>query len=330
MVITPKISIVIPVYNVSRYLSYCLDSVINQTFTDFEVICVNDGSTDDSPSILSRYEQQDMRFKIIHQENQGLSMARNAGVKKACGQYIYFLDSDDMIHCQLLSLTYTLATRHDAKLVAFNFLECYSQDMLLDIMKKQKVSCYHIDDIIVKSINKPLSYKFKKIKLHRRYRLHIMTWCKLYDAQLIRDIPFIPNVAFEDNPFAVSVFLKQPKTIILNEKLYYYNKINENSITRQSFNLKYLYSYSKIFETIYHELCYANKMDKNRVLRVFFPRLLKREFNRIKKVSLDEQLILWPEFAKQLQMLKNKKALSVFNMGILMYFRYKKVLSKYL
>ena len=92
-----EISVIIPVYNVESYLRQCLDSVVNQTFEDIEIICVDDGSTDGSLDILNKYASSDNRFKIISQPNQGLGTARNNGLKLACGNYIYFLDSDDYI-----------------------------------------------------------------------------------------------------------------------------------------------------------------------------------------------------------------------------------------
>ena len=92
-----KISIIIPVYNVEGYLAECLNSVVNQTYRNIEIIIVNDGSTDNSFSIIQQYQLQDERIKIINQENQGLSAARNAGIKKVSGEYIWFVDSDDYI-----------------------------------------------------------------------------------------------------------------------------------------------------------------------------------------------------------------------------------------
>ena len=97
-----KISVIIPVYNVENYLEESLDSIINQTFTDLEIICVNDGSTDNSPSILNNYANKDSRINIINQENKGLSAARNSGLDVATGDYIYFFDSDDILELTAL------------------------------------------------------------------------------------------------------------------------------------------------------------------------------------------------------------------------------------
>ena len=101
-----KISVVLPVYNVANYLRKCLDSLVNQTFEDFEVICVNDGSTDSSREILAQYAQKDSRIKIVDKKNGGLSSARNAGMKVAQGEYYSFIDSDDWIDETMLEKLY--------------------------------------------------------------------------------------------------------------------------------------------------------------------------------------------------------------------------------
>ena len=92
-----KVSIIVPVYNVEKYLSKCLESLINQTLKDIEIICVNDGSTDNSLSILKEYANKDSRIKIIDKQNEGVSVARNTGIEVATGEYLIFVDSDDYL-----------------------------------------------------------------------------------------------------------------------------------------------------------------------------------------------------------------------------------------
>ena len=116
-----EISIIIPVYNVEKYLRECLDSVSAQTFTDWEAICVNDGSTDGSLAILEEYAAEDPRFKIISQLNGGLSAARNTGISSATGKYIYFLDSDDWIEASALETCYKTAEQYNLEQVIFSF-----------------------------------------------------------------------------------------------------------------------------------------------------------------------------------------------------------------
>ncbi|MCR5651796.1 MAG: glycosyltransferase [Lachnospiraceae bacterium] len=116
---TTKVSVIIPVYNVEPYLRECLDSVVNQTLRDIEIICVDDGSTDGSPAILEEYRNKDSRIKVITQENRGQSVARNRGMDAACGEYIYFIDSDDYVDTVLLEKTTALADEMDLDVLVF-------------------------------------------------------------------------------------------------------------------------------------------------------------------------------------------------------------------
>ena len=117
---TPLVSLILPVYNVSRYLSVCLDSILAQTYANFEAILIDDGSTDDSLQICQEYEKKDRRFRVIHQDNQGLASARNTGLRNRRGEYFYFIDSDDCIHPQLLEIVVSIAETEHANLVQIN------------------------------------------------------------------------------------------------------------------------------------------------------------------------------------------------------------------
>ena len=108
----PLISIIVPVYNTEKYLCNCLDSILAQSYNNWEAICINDGSTDKSMSILEDYAKKDKRIKIINQENKGLSETRNIGMKKAKGDYIMFLDSDDFWHQEALYVLTNIINRY--------------------------------------------------------------------------------------------------------------------------------------------------------------------------------------------------------------------------
>ncbi|MDR2409276.1 MAG: glycosyltransferase, partial [Bacteroidales bacterium] len=117
----PKVSIIIPVYNVEKYLAECLDSAIGQTLRDIEIICVDDGSTDHSPEILDEYVKKDSRITVLHQSNGGPSKARNTGIDIATGEYILFLDSDDTIKPTLCETTTDIADREQSDQTYFLF-----------------------------------------------------------------------------------------------------------------------------------------------------------------------------------------------------------------
>ncbi len=122
----PLVSVVIPVYNVEKYLNQCLDSVISQTLTDIEIICVNDSSTDGSLNILEEYAKRDERIKVVTQPNGGAGAARNRGLSMASGKYLSFLDSDDFFEPDMLELAYKKAEKDKADFVVFNSNQYYT------------------------------------------------------------------------------------------------------------------------------------------------------------------------------------------------------------
>ncbi len=122
----PKVSIIIPVYNVEKYLKECLNSVVNQTLKEIEIICVDDGSTDNSLSILEEYAKKDNRINLLKQENSGAGAARNKGLDSARGEYIYFLDSDDFLELNAIEILYNQIAKNQADICFFKFYK-YNQ-----------------------------------------------------------------------------------------------------------------------------------------------------------------------------------------------------------
>ena len=182
----PKISVILPIYNVEKYLPTCLDSVLSQTFQDWEAICVNDGSPDRCGKILEEYAQKDPRIKIVTQTNQGLSMARNNGLKHASGKYILFLDSDDFIYPQLLEICHQVAEKENADMVSFRFTK-YSSENLED------TPTYNLKKLKYKLTNDPFYFQRKKSK----YKIPVTAWSKLYKKNLIQDISFIKIYVYD-------------------------------------------------------------------------------------------------------------------------------------
>ncbi len=123
-----KVSVIVPVYNVENYLDKCVTSILNQTYSDFELLLVNDGSTDNSGNICEEWAKKDSRIQVIHQENQGLGGARNSGIYAAKGKYLLFVDSDDYIYSQLLEKTLAVAEKEDCDVVMFNAVSVDEKD----------------------------------------------------------------------------------------------------------------------------------------------------------------------------------------------------------
>lgn len=232
----PAISVIIPIYNVEKYLRRCLDSVKNQTFTDWEAICVNDGSPDNSAAILAEYAAMDARFKIVNKENGGLSDARNAGMAVASGDYILYLDSDDFIHPQTMEIAHTLAVRDGSDIVSFTYDRIYRPQLMVrhvlgmdtdNVVPRRMHKKYNVariptlitDDIYEYATERTHNAPGKKKKWLIK---HCQVWKNLYKRELIADIPFIKGILFEDFPWWSQVMLRNPRTTIAPLPLYFY------------------------------------------------------------------------------------------------------------
>ncbi len=230
----PKISVIIPVYNVEKYLNKCMDSIITQTFKDIEIICVNDGSTDKSRQILEEYKNRDSRIKIVDKENGGLSSARNAGMKVATGDYYAFIDSDDWIDKTMFEKMYKNITElnSDIAICAVNlFDDSKSQIIEADEYFSLKFFDESFD-------NRVFSYKDTKPFL---MDVCVMAWNKLYKRSFIEkcQAKFPDGLIFEDGPFFFSIFFKTQRVSIVREFLYFY-RINRSGSIVQKGGKQYL------------------------------------------------------------------------------------------
>ena len=270
----PKISVIIPIYNVEKYLSQCLDSVINQTFKDIEIICINDGSTDNSLQILQQYAHKDKRIKIIDQQNQGLSIARNNGISQACCEYISFIDSDDYIHPKFLETLYEAIIQNNCDIAGCNFQKIQTKETPLFITTKIKVYNSALD-----------------VLLNKKNFIHFNVWNKLYKKEVIQDIRFAENLYYEDWIFNTQVFAQSNKFAWIPSKLYGY-RISNNSIMRSDFNQKKLHDYVKGIEIVAEYFQTRRPQDWKKVKRTRISRTVKMLINstiRSKNKDLNNQ-----------------------------------------
>lgn len=201
-----KVSIIVPVYNVEKYLTRCLDSLINQDFTDIEIICIDDGSTDLSGKILDDYAEKDDRIKVIHQTNGGQSVARNAGMKMASGKYINFVDSDDWIDLNFIERLYNAAEKYNADIATASI-----------IRKRQNIEKFRLhytEEIIAETLP-------EKIALYNVPKC-CYVWNKLYKKELIKDFLFKEGVYFEDVLWLPEILKRSRKTVTVPDANYYY------------------------------------------------------------------------------------------------------------
>lgn len=220
----PLVSIIIPVFNVEKYLRECLDSVLNQTLTDFEAICINDGSTDSSQAILEEYAQKDNRIKLICKDNGGLSSARNAGINYASGEYITFLDSDDYLTCDALKLCYEKAKNDQLDMLVF-CAKSFCENGVSSTYGKQYTLC----PTQLTNVMSGSNFLTKSLTLNN----HIGTSpIKLFRTDLIKEnnIRFIEGILHEDEPFYYEcILLAKRVTKIPNQ--FYCRRYRAGSIT---------------------------------------------------------------------------------------------------
>jgi hypothetical protein len=212
-----KVSIIVPVYNVERFLERCLDSLVNQTLEDIEIICINDGSTDGSGNILSKYAEKDNRIIVINQKNSGLSEARNNGIERANGEYLGFVDSDDYIDIDYYEKLYNTAKLNNADIACTGIIR--GND------KKQKVLISYNEIEEATDINE----KFQLVKAPE----YSFVWNKIYLKESLcnQKIDFIKGLIYEDMPFTTDVLIKLGKVVSVPNTYYHYWK-NNNSIIK--------------------------------------------------------------------------------------------------
>lgn len=211
------ISIIVPVYNAERYLSRCLESIINQTYSYLEIILVDDGSNDASGRICARYAKQDARIKVIHQENRGAAAARNQGLAIAKGELIGFVDADDWICYDMYAYLYKLMTEHNADISMCSFTR--KENLLKQKELKEEVQIYEGEKI--------WNYFYRKDGQPSCYSI----WNRLYKREVIGEIRFREGMTTEDLLFIYDVYHKIKKMVGSNKIKYTYF-INNNGVTR--------------------------------------------------------------------------------------------------
>lgn len=213
-----KVSIIIPVYKAEKYLSKCVDSVLNQSYTDLEVILIEDGSPDRCGEICDAYAKKDSRVKVLHKENEGVSMARNAGLEIATGEYVQFVDSDDYLEVQM---TEKLINAMEAQKVDMVLCSFYEKNLNFEKVSKteEEPGVYNKDDFLMRIMNNPYSFHYGVL------------WNKLFKRTVIEKIRFSSDMDFgEDFIFNLHYLGQIEKIAVIEEPLYYYIRYNTDSL----------------------------------------------------------------------------------------------------
>lgn len=216
------ISIIVPVYNVEKYLERCVQSILNQTYKDYEILLIDDGSTDSSGDICDHLAAEYEKIRVIHQINQGLSGARNTGIEESKGRYIAFIDSDDFIDKRYLEILFSNLIKYNAD------VSCCGHYRTEDIVPKQE-----------NPVGKEYTFENDECAVFYLEKEIPSAWAKLYKRELFSMLRFPVGRIYEDVAINFKIMMQVDKIVYTDKKLYYYYK-NWSSITKQKFTSKTL------------------------------------------------------------------------------------------
>ncbi len=220
-----KLSVIVPVYKVEKYLSRCIESILNQTFTDYELILIDDGSPDNCPQICDEWAKKDERIKVIHKENGGVALARNIGLDIMVGKYVTFIDSDDFIHDQMFSFMMSAIEKNDADIAVCSYTKTNKSITPIEI-SNQYITLNNIESVSMLYDSKH-SIAF------------ITPWGKIIRSKLFCDIRFPVGKFVEDEFTTYKIFYNSKKTIFTEDKFYFYYT-NTESFVQSAFSEKNL------------------------------------------------------------------------------------------
>lgn len=296
----PTVSVVVSIYKVEKYLNRCIDSIINQTYTNLEIILVNDGSPDKCGYICEQYALKDRRIKVVHKENGGLSDARNYGMKYVSGLYTVFIDSDDWLELNMIENMIKLIDEYNADIVQVGFYYAYKDYLLYD----DRYYCENDKPVVLDN------YSLMKELVHNE-KVKNFAWGKLYKTDLIKDIPFKKGVLFEDVFWAHQVMQRVNKYVLSNKPLCYYLQREDSIVAtyttrnldiieglkeRHEFIEKYYNSlshesYKLILRTslLHYNLLLRNKdKDKEKIHRKNIQNYIKKNYKKLYKATLED------------------------------------------
>lgn len=221
----PDITVIVPVYQCENYVKGCIESILNQTYKNFELILVDDGSTDNSGVICDHYQKIDERVSVLHQENRGQAFARNQAVKLAKGKWIHFVDADDLIHPQMLEKLFEIVIETDAKIA---MCDAYESANILYEFKE-------INDLVYTEYL--VTEQFLQFLIEQKKYCYWTIWGKLIDIDILKKYPFTDGKIYEDNAVVFKWLIEAEKVVDTSEIMYYYT-INLKSTTKKQFNIK--------------------------------------------------------------------------------------------
>ncbi len=287
-----EVSVIVPVYNVGKFLAKCLESLVGQTFKNIEIICINDGSTDNSLEILNSFAGKDERIILVNQPNQGVSKVRNCGLEMARGKFLLFIDGDDYIASDFVEKLYAKACKTGAEITAGNIVYDEEGNLIRNnFISKQT---FKINKEILVSINEKASFAKS-----------VIICGKLFTADFVRknNLKFMEGCRFEDNEFSFLSTVLADKVALEKDAEYYY-VMHSASLMANVFNTETVFDFIKVFKEISVKM--KDLTAENRIsleyLSVFNAHMTNAFYNTFKSASE----IYKSEFRKQaVEILKN-------------------------
>lgn len=296
--VIPKISIVIPVYNTAQYLKECLDSVYSPDFNDFEIICVDDGSSDDSLKVLKQYAEKDKRVQVISQKNGGPSKARNKGIEIATGKYICFLDSDDMLEAGALERMYQAAENVQADILCYDVSRLLYEDQKL-MAKEYKNNFYRRKREYIGIKHGQLLF----VEMMRNEDFCNSACLFMVDRAWLKEkkITFYPDILYEDSLFSVQCFMQCERIYHVRQENYIY-RVRNDSIMTVPFEFKNIYSYLICYKELLKLMFAIQDVSVKQALAKYIERILAdlqyadktvvgKERAKYKYLRMEEQLL---------------------------------------
>lgn len=299
------VSIIVPIYNVEKYVERCIDSIINQTLKEIEIILVDDGSTDNSGKICDEYARRDERIKVIHKKNGGQCSARNVGLDIAKGEYIGFVDSDDFIKLYMYEILYLQINKYNADIIKCNFVDVID-GQIKQYEESNLTTIYDTEKAFYNFINEP--YRFNK-------HFKAIMWDGLYKTKLFEEIRFPEGFIYEEGYVLPKLFLKSNKLVHLDKNLYYYVKnkkgtmaqgLNENGLKsiddwKEIHYLLYdkypmlnkytAYRWIDKYLNLYKSLYYRKDIDKNDYYKNYIRCELKNRISYFQAIITDKKIL---------------------------------------
>lgn len=302
-----EISVIVPVYNTEKYIKRCVDSILNQTFIDFELILLDDGSTDNSGKICDDYLKKDMRIRVVHQNNRGQAATRNHGVELALCDWISFIDSDDVVHPQYLEFLYQAVCEKNVKISGCHI---YERDLLQkEFFEEQNIQItnYLINEQML------LQCFFGTNEEISKY-MYWVVWGKLIYKNILLKYPFTSNRIYEDNAVVFKWLYESANIAFCNNVLYFYF-VNADGTTKSRYSLKrldWLWAFREQID-FYHKVGY-NKFETMLRKRYIWEAL--REYDHINTILKNKHIakklrkhimLYWKENRKKMNMSYNER-----------------------